>query len=221
MDTNMRQFLSIYKNRITGVLGNCIDKLLSSPEKRKCILKGSNYLGVKLSNGTYTGILGELQSNQADMYLKGEPDYLNEPWLERTLPMKTENLVVMQRVYEKNMNLDYFDLTANFQFGLPILASYFLSFLGIILTCLFIIKMKNKLASNPITNREILTIFQKDFFTKKYSLSAMGIFILFFHLFFWYTQLFMTNNIKTNKVVVDTSDLVKSKEDILNSKRGE
>lgn len=33
---------------------------------------------------------GFLQSKKADIYIKGEQWYLNEPWLERSLPLRTE-----------------------------------------------------------------------------------------------------------------------------------
>lgn len=53
------------------------------------------------------------------------------------------------------------------------------------------------------------------FEVKKFS--TITIFILFVHLFFWFTQLFLTNNIKTNKVVIDTSKLIKTEEEIFKS----
>ena len=49
-------------------------------------------------------------------------------------------------------------------------------------------------------------------------LSAIGVFVLFIRLFLWVTQLFLTNNIKTNKVVVDTSQLIKNEQDIFSTR---
>ena len=56
--------------RIVGLMGACLDKLLCPFRERKCKIVGRTALGVRLDNGTYTGILGELQSGSADMYLK-------------------------------------------------------------------------------------------------------------------------------------------------------
>ena len=57
--------------QIVGPMGACLDKLLCSVPKRKCEIYGRSVLGIRLNNGTYTGILGELQSGSADYYLKG------------------------------------------------------------------------------------------------------------------------------------------------------
>lgn len=52
-----------------------------------------------------------------------------------------------------------------------------------------------------------------------YSLSALGIFLLFFDLHFFFIKLFFTNNIKTNKVVYDTSNIIKNAEDALSTSK--
>ena len=44
---------------ITGTIGSCIDKMLCRIDKRKCKIIGKLGLGVKLENGTYSGILGK------------------------------------------------------------------------------------------------------------------------------------------------------------------
>ena len=59
-------------------------------EKRKCKIIGGEFLGDKSENGTYSGILRMLKDNVADAYLKGEPDHFFEPWLKRTLPLRSE-----------------------------------------------------------------------------------------------------------------------------------
>lgn len=43
-------------------------------------------------------------------------------------------------------------------------------------------------------------------------------FLLFFGIFFWFSELFIQNNIQVQKVVVDTKDIMKSGKDLLNAK---
>ena len=54
-----------------SILGRCIDRLLVRKELRKCSIIGHREMGVKLDNGTYTGVLGLLQRKKADLYMKG------------------------------------------------------------------------------------------------------------------------------------------------------
>lgn len=65
------------RNTLTGQLGECVDKMLCSPPKRKCKIIGNQHLGEKLPNSSYTGILGLLQTNQVDLHLKGNSIRLN------------------------------------------------------------------------------------------------------------------------------------------------
>lgn len=46
--------------------------MLIKKELRKCLIIGQQYLGSRLDNGTYTGVLGILQRKEADLYLKGQ-----------------------------------------------------------------------------------------------------------------------------------------------------
>lgn len=78
------------RNQVTGALGSCIDRTLIKQNLRKCTIIGERALGEKSKNGTYTGILGLLQSNQVDLFLKGESEFIDEVWLKKTLPMRTE-----------------------------------------------------------------------------------------------------------------------------------
>lgn len=48
------------RNEIVGLIGNCIEKILIKKWLRKCRIKGYNYFGTKLDNGTWTGIMGEI-----------------------------------------------------------------------------------------------------------------------------------------------------------------
>ena len=84
MDTKIRQIASIKNNCIVGALGmtrsswysflsfknylfktkrlsctgDCLDKILESPQYRKCRIIGDNKLGYRHPNGTYSGMFG-------------------------------------------------------------------------------------------------------------------------------------------------------------------
>ena len=53
-----------------------------------------------------------------------------------------------------------------------------------------------------------------NYLTENKQISIKSI-LLFFGLFLWFNLLFVTNTIKTNKVVVDTSVLIKNREEFL------
>ena len=59
----LEHLISVKDERmITGAIGSCIDKMLCRIDKRKCRIIGRLGLGLKLDNGTYTGILGKITS---------------------------------------------------------------------------------------------------------------------------------------------------------------
>lgn len=64
-DFNFPPILAIKdRNVLTGGIGSCADRLLCKRSIRKCLVVGHNDIGSKLDNGSYSGILGLLQSNQ-------------------------------------------------------------------------------------------------------------------------------------------------------------
>lgn len=68
-----------------------------------------------------------------------------------------------------------------------------------------------------------LKFFLKNFLNRKwnfvYSLSAIGIFFFFFDLHLFFVKLIVTNNIKTSKVILDTTNIIKDEQDVLNTKK--
>lgn len=98
-------------------------------------------------------------------------------------------------------SVSYFDLIENFNIGFQ---NYIFYFLCILVTSVFYLVFSFLVAkiNGPYaeTNEgdfkisKILAIFS----TSEVRLSAIGVFLLFFHLFIWFAQLFLTNNIKTN-----------------------
>ena len=156
--------------------------------------------------------------------LEGEPDLIFEPWLHRTKPWKTEQIVALHRIFDTG-GLSLADLSKNFQFSLPVLTAYLVSFLVIIFSSYLVTKLSYRIrfgankvesqsnlarssAENSVTssigrnglggNRRL---FLAHFLTKRGSLTAISVFVLFAQLFIWFSGLFLINNIKTNQVV--------------------
>ena len=110
--------------------------------------------------------------------------------------------------------MDYYDLAENLNFGYTILLNYLVFLILFGLFCLLLSRLTIKI------NRDYE---KQNLFTKfvilcnhliRSDLSIFKILFLFLGLFFWFTLIFLTNNIKTNKVVVDTSVLMKSASDL-------
>ena len=96
----------------------------------------------------------------------------------------------------------YHNLLDNFKIGLTLSAAYLLSFVGILALPFFINELTHRIRlerrRTARIGEKIKSAFGNFGVTR---LSAMGLFALFVHLFLWLTQLLLTNNIKTNKVV--------------------
>ena len=135
------------------------------------------------------------------MYMRGQPEYLEEDWLAKTVPLRMENIIIGQFIREKKA-VSFFNLLNNFNVGFSLSAIFLLSLIGI-LSCSFLI---NEIIRRiRFERRRTVKICKRiasavsSFGVKR--LSAIGIFVLFVHLFLWLSQLFLINNIKTNKVV--------------------
>ena len=153
--------------------------------------------------------------------MRGEPDYLHEDWLTKSAPIHMANVIIGHPITDEKKNLAFFNLLNNFNIGITLSSLYLLSFIGI-LVCSFLLNRlayrvqfgrRRRKRAFEISKRIALLLgkFRKERFT------AVGLFVAAIHLFLWWTILFLTNNIKTNKVVVDTSQLVKNADDILSS----
>ena len=137
------------------------------------------------------------------MYLRGEPDNLHEKWLAKSVPIMMENPMVIHTIKEQKVT--FFNLLNNFNVGFTLVATFFLSFLGILAFSFFFNELTHRVRFGETVVRRRPKLFKRiasawnSLGVKR--LSAIGIFVLFVHQFIWVTQLFLTNNIKTNKVV--------------------
>ena len=106
---------------------------------------------------------------------------------------------------KEQKEVSFFNLLGNFKVGFTLAATYFLSFLGILALSFLINELTHRIRFEETVVRRRPKLFKrivsalKSFGVNR--LSAIGIFVLFVHQFIWVTQLFLTNNIKTNKVV--------------------
>ena len=150
--------------------------------------------------------------------------------------MGSENIVFSHLINEKN-DLDYFDMIENFNWGME----FFISYLILLVILFFVCLGLSRLTIKPTREYYERSRISKSIFLFQNLLDndehlALKLFFLFLNLFIWFTLLFLTNNIKvfeflkfffsnfyfiskTNKVVVNTGELVKDKDDILKTKK--
>ena len=150
--------------------------------------------------------------------------------------------IVLGHTIPDRQNLAYFNLLNNLDVGFTLSAAYLLSFFGILTLAFLIGELIYRVRfaeRRPVKISKRIALALRMFQNQK--LSAVGIFVFFVYLFLWLTQLFLTNNIKTNKVVrlssiqnqnqenskifslfvkvVDTSQLIKDERDIFSTRR--
>ena len=179
---------------------------------RKCkILAFNGDVGIKTENGTYTGLLGLMQQRKADLYLKGLTDHdVDEPWLLKSATIESEIISFGHSIFDKN-DVSYFDLINNFNVGLKLLSIYLAALLIIVIFGLIINEVNfNVRSSKGVSRRRRMIKRRKSFFKKILTtfrsfnqtnkFTPICLFFIFLHMFFWFTQLFLVNNIKTNKV---------------------
>lgn len=132
-------------------------------------------------------------------------------------------IVIAHPIRDHHSDESYFNLMHNFNIGLTLLAFYVCSFFIVLALCLFINQLARRIQFGESEKAKILkriglAVSSFGSFSMK-RLSAIAVFVLFVHFFIWFTQLFLTNNIKTNKVVIDTSNLIVDERDIFKTKK--
>lgn len=142
----------------------------------------------------------ELQNQRADIFLKGEPEFVDEPWLLRTPVLAMEKTRLCHMIHEQK-TVDFFDLMSNFRFSPSLLSAYLAGVLAALFIGIFIRRLTYRIQFG--TSKK--SGFFRGFFVNRRlhfkRFSALAVFALFLRLFLWISQLFLTNNIKTNKVV--------------------
>lgn len=137
-----------------------------------------------------------------DLYLRGQADHLHEEWLAKSLPVQLSSALVGHAVYRDKYKV--FDLLHNFNIGFALISAYLFSFVGILVIALLINRINHRIQfgrqeGTDKIRKKIISVWVA--FQENNQHSAVGLFVLFIHLFLWLTQIFLINNIKTNKVV--------------------
>ena len=133
-----------------------------------------------------------------DLYLRGQPDFMQEDWLEKSVPIQLSSALVGHIVHRERNDVTFFNLLDNFNFGLTLTASYMLSFICILGICFLIHLISHRLqfGKRGRTGKAIQKTVAALGSFRGNRLSTIGIFVLCTHVFLWLTQLFLTNNIK-------------------------
>lgn len=132
--------------------------------------------------------------------MKGEPDLVDEPWLFRTSALSTEKTRLGQIVH-KQRGMSFFDLMNNFKVALSLLSIYLAALLAVLLIGVCIRRLAYWVRFGASIKPKLFRGYFKDQKLGFMKFPALAIFVLFVGQFLWLTELFLTNNIKTNKVV--------------------
>ena len=115
--------------------------------------------------------------------------------------------------------MNYNDLAENLNFGYKIMLNYLVFLIMFGLFCLLISRLTIKTNRNYRKQKLFAKFIILSNHLMRRELLPFKTLYLFLGLFFWFTLIFLTNNIKTNKVVVDTSELMKSVSDLFKANR--
>lgn len=143
-----------------------------------------------------------LQTHRIDIFLKGVPDFVDEPWLFRTPALGMEKTRLFHQVNRKSDGA-FFDLMDNFNVGVLLISIYLAALLAALLAGLCIRRLAYQVRFGTSRKPKLFRYFaDRKLGFKKTHLPALSVFALCVGEFFWLTQIFLTNTIKTNKVVL-------------------
>ena len=127
------------------------------------------------------------------------------------------SFVVTQTIGQKKF--EHYDLLNNLNMGYEITTWYFCFVLFAFLFRLFVIfmtyKEKQILKTSKYKFRRLFCIGLRTEQLFLHAFSALSSFIVSYKVFIWISTMILTNNIKTNKVVVDTSSIITNANDAL------
>lgn len=156
------------------------------------------------------------------MYIKTEAPLVQASWLKITSPVLTEAFVIIQDIgFQRN---EEFNLVQNLNFGFQITAWFlslsFFSFIFIgFLVSIRKLTAKNMLLTKAFNLKKAITNYMSLSKRFSFTLSSMSIFLVMFNLYLWLFMVLITNATQTNKIVIDTSEIIQDADDALNTKR--
>lgn len=205
--------------RIVGGLGSCLDGIMCPLKERKCQIIGKDFFAERFDNGSYsenTGVLGMLKTESIDLYLKGESQTIDLPWMKSTKPFKTEGFYIGHRIFELD-NVQFFDVIRDLNLGWRFYL-YSISFLLVSLfSCLAVIRLTNWLKGTRIKFKSVFlsTILN----SRPLKLSSIGLLLYAVNLFLNFCLLCVLNEIQADKILVDTDELIQNDWDVLHTKK--
>ena len=133
--------------------------------------------------------------------MRGEQNNLDEGWLAQSAPITMESVVAGQGIVDQQAEkMAFFNLLNNFNVGLSLLFGFLLSCFFVLFAAVLIKELNHRIRFGE--GRRFAKISQRvtwavcSFGRKR--LSSLAVFAAFVHLFFWFTQVLFTNNIKVS-----------------------
>ena len=152
--------------------------------------------------------------------LRGEHPFIDESWLRKTTAIHNERFLILQDITNDVKLTKFYNLLHSLIFEKEI----YIAFTVTILT-LLIIFVLGKIFIEQNCNPKILTKLKRSFIKRlfKYSDNKRAFFEDFFVLLFctlvWTFIYMVNNNIITNKLVVESSGVIKDEDDIFKTSR--
>ena len=136
--------------------------------------------------------------------LRGQSNQLHEDWLRGSLPVRMASVLIAHPI--RDVSEKYFNLLENFNIGITLAFVYLFSFLGILAVSFLINEATHRIRLGgrrmempygiPIERPKKIFSALNSFSVTR--LSAIGLFVLSTQLFLWFSELFLTNNIKVD-----------------------
>ena len=140
-------------------------------------------------------------------------------WLKISKPILTESYVILQDINSREKH-EEFNLMQNLNFGFQVTVMFLSTYLFSVIF-IFLLKYMKKIITENIISKPKWSLKQivsrcLNITDQVYNISpSMSVFILMLELYLWLFMLMVCNTTKTNKVVIDTSNIIRNVDDAL------
>lgn len=184
-----------------------------------CSFKLYEEFGTKLPNGSYSGVLSDIVDLKVDASFKSGDYYINESLFGFTHPVYNEPYHTIQFIDKKSHLKDknLFDAISIFMPSVYFFLEYISLFIFSLTIAFYLLQLslRNRQSKSFLTYSTVI-FFKKNLFKR---VNFLSIFMIFFVLYKFILHQLLQNSIKTNKVIVDVSNLVINKEKLLTTKK--
>lgn len=167
-----------------------------------------NSLGKKLSNGSFDGALKLLQEEKADLYERPELLGSDEPFLSYSQTVYYSKFSVGQIAVDLTKDAQSALSTMNLENSVKSLA-----IAALLLTLLLLAKLVRRGSFTSGVELVTRNLFEFNLSLSR-SLSCVGAIVAFYNLYFLIFKAILASNIKTNTVILNTSVIVDSLDDL-------